>query len=42
MNIAHSQDKKINIQKPPALLYAKNETQKEKLKKQSHSPLQQK
>ena len=33
---------KINTQKSRACLYANNENQKEKLRNQSHSPLQQK
>ena len=33
---------KINTQKPLAFLYINNERSKEKLRKQSHSPLQQK
>ena len=33
---------KINTQKPLAFLYTDNENKKEKLRKQSHSPLQQK
>ena len=33
---------KINVQKSLAFLYTNNENQKEKLRDQSHSPLQQK
>ena len=33
---------KINAQKSLAFLYTNNKNQKEKLRKQSHSPLQQK
>ena len=33
---------KINTQKSPAFLYTNNENQKDKLRKQFHSPLQQK
>ena len=42
MNTVMLQDIKINTQKSLAFLYTNNEKQKEKLRKQFHSPLQRK
>ena len=42
MNIVQLQNIKLTTQKSLAFLYINNENQDEKLRKQSHSPLQQK